>query len=188
MGVPLGAVSGYYGGVTDLVIQRLADALLSFPGFLLALSLVWMLGVGLQNVIIAVGMVATPSFIRLVRVSVLSLRKLTYVEAAQALGRGHGTIIVKHVLPNALTPVIVQATLNPGSAILVAAGLGFLGLGVQPPTAEWRAMLGEGRQYIFSAPALLTFPGLAIFLTVLGFNLLGDGLRDALDPRLRTLA
>jgi ABC-type dipeptide/oligopeptide/nickel transport system permease subunit len=188
VGIPLGAVSGYYGGITDLVIQRLADALLSFPGFLLALSLVSMLGVGLQNVIFAVGVGAIPSFIRLVRGSVLSLRELTYVEAAQALGLGRGTIIVKHVLPNALTPVIVQATLSLGSAILVAAGLGFLGLGVQPPTAEWGAMLGEGRQYIFSAPAMLTFPGLAIFLTVLGFNLLGDGLRDALDPRLRTLA
>jgi ABC-type dipeptide/oligopeptide/nickel transport system permease subunit len=123
----------------------------------------------------------------LVRGSVLSIRELSYVEAAQALGLGRGVIIVKHVLPNALAPVIVQSTLNLGSAILVAAGLGFLGLGVQPPTAEWGAMLGEGRQYIFSAPSMITFPGLAIFLTVLGFNLLGDGLRDALDPRLRTL-
>jgi ABC-type dipeptide/oligopeptide/nickel transport system permease subunit len=187
VGVPLGAVSGYYGGLTDLLIQRLADGLLSFPGFLLALSLVSILGVGLQNVIIAVGVGAIPSFIRLVRGSVLSIRELSYVEAAQALGLGRGVIIVKHVLPNALAPVIVQSTLNLGSAILVAAGLGFLGLGVQPPTAEWGAMLGEGRQYIFSAPSMITFPGLAIFLTVLGFNLLGDGLRDALDPRLRTL-
>ena len=188
VGVPLGAVSGYYGGHTDLLIQRMADGLLSFPGFLLALSLVSMLGIGLQNVIIAVGVGAIPSFIRLVRGSVLSLRELTYIEAAQAIGLRHGAIIVKHVLPNALAPVIVQATLTLGSAILVAAGLGFLGLGVQPPTAEWGAMLGEGRQYIFSAPSLITFPGLAIFLTVLGFNLVGDGLRDALDPHLRTLA
>jgi peptide/nickel transport system permease protein len=188
VGVPLGAVSGYYGGVTDLLIQRLADSLLSFPGFLLALSLVSILGVGVQNVIIAVGVGAIPSFIRLVRGSVLSIRELTYIEAAQAIRLRRGTIIVKHVLPNALAPVIVQATLNLGSAILVAAGLGFLGLGVQPPTAEWGTMLGEGRQYIFSAPSMITFPGLAIFLTVLGFNLLGDGLRDALDPRLRTLA
>jgi ABC-type dipeptide/oligopeptide/nickel transport system permease subunit len=185
VGVPLGAISGYYGGLTDLLIQRLADGLLSFPGFLLALSLVSILGVGLQNVIVAVGVGAIPSFIRLVRGSVLSLRELTYVEAAQAIGLGRRTIIVKHVLPNALAPVIVQATLTLGSAILVAAGLGFLGLGVQPPTAEWGAMLGEGRQYIFSTPSMITFPGLAIFVAVLGFNLLGDGLRDALDPRLR---
>ena len=187
VGVPLGAISGYYGGLTDLLIQRLADGLLSFPGFLLALSLVSILGVGLQNVIVAVGVGAIPSFIRLVRGSVLSLRELTYVEAAQAIGLGRRTIIVKHVLPNALAPVIVQATLTLGSAILVAAGLGFLGLGVQPPTAEWGAMLGEGRQYIFSTPSMITFPGLAIFVAVLGFNLLGDGLRDALEPHLRSL-
>ena len=184
VGVPLGALSGFQGGVTDLLIQRLADVLLSFPGFLLALSLVSMLGVGLQNVIIAVGIGAIPSFIRLVRGSVLSIREHVFVEAARALGQRPGIILVRHVLPNAMAPIIVQATLNLGSAILVAAGLGFLGLGVQPPTAEWGTMLGEGRQYIFRAPLLTLFPGLAIFLAVLGFNLLGDGLRDALDPRL----
>lgn len=187
VGVPLGAISGFQGGTTDLVIQRIADILLSFPGFLLALSLVSMLGVGLQNVIISVGVGAVPSFIRLVRGSVLSIREQAYVEAANALGQTQTAIIFRHVLPNALAPVIVQATLNLGSAILVAAGLGFLGLGVQPPTAEWGSMLGEGRQYIFRAPALTTFPGVAIFLAVLGFNLFGDGLRDALDPRMRTL-
>jgi peptide/nickel transport system permease protein len=184
VGVPLGALSGFQGGVTDLLIQRLADVLLSFPGFLLALSLVSMLGVGLQNVIIAVGISAIPAFIRLVRGSVLSIREHVFVEAARALGQRPGIILVRHVLPNAMAPIIVQATLNLGSAILVAAGLGFLGLGVQPPTAEWGTMLGEGRQYIFRAPLLTLFPGLAIFLAVLGFNLLGDGLRDALDPRL----
>jgi ABC-type dipeptide/oligopeptide/nickel transport system permease subunit len=187
VGVPLGALSGFQGGTTDLVIQRVADVLLSFPGFLLALSLVSVLGVGLQNVVIAVGVGAVPSFIRLVRASVLSIRAQTYVEAAEALGQRRLLIVFRHVLPNAMAPVIVQATLSLGSAILVAAGLGFLGLGVQPPTAEWGAMLGEGRQYIFRAPALTTFPGLAIFLAVLGFNLFGDGLRDALDPRLRGL-
>jgi peptide/nickel transport system permease protein len=180
IGVPLGALSGFQGGVTDLLIQRLADVLLSFPGFLLAS----MLGVGLQNVIIAVGISAIPSFIRLVRGSVLSIREHVFVEAARALGQRPGIILVRHVLPNAMAPIIVQATLNLGSSILVAAGLGFLGLGVQPPTAEWGTMLGEGRQYIFRAPLLTLFPGLAIFLAVLGFNLLGDGLRDALDPRL----
>jgi ABC-type dipeptide/oligopeptide/nickel transport system permease subunit len=185
IGVPLGAVSGFQGGRTDLVIQRVADILLSFPGFLLALSLVSLLGVGLQNVIISVGISAIPSFIRLVRSSVLSIREQVFVEAARALGQRPWRIILRHVLPNAMAPIIVQATLNLGSSILVAAGLGFLGLGVQPPTPEWGTMLGEGRQYIFRAPALTLFPGLAIFVAVLGFNLLGDGLRDALDPRMQ---
>jgi ABC-type dipeptide/oligopeptide/nickel transport system permease subunit len=187
VGVPLGAVSGFQGGFTDLVIQRLADILLSFPGFLLALSLVAILGVGLQNVIISVGVSAIPSFIRLVRGSVLTIREQVYVQAAHALGQSTGVIIFRHVLPNAMAPVIVQATLSLGASILVAAGLGFLGLGVQPPTAEWGTMLGEGRQYIFRAPSVTTLPGLAIFLAVLGFNLFGDGLRDALDPRLSTV-
>jgi ABC-type dipeptide/oligopeptide/nickel transport system permease subunit len=185
VGVPLGAISGFYGGRVDLVIQRFADILLSFPGFLLALSLVAILGVGLQNVIISVGISAVPSFIRLVRGSVLSIREQVYVEAAEALGQRQIVIVFRHVLRNAMAPVIVQATLSLGFAILVAAGLGFLGLGVQPPTPEWGTMLGEGRQYIFRAPALTTYPGLAIFLAVLGFNLFGDGLRDALDPRMR---
>lgn len=184
VGVPLGAISGFHGGLVDLLIQRLADVLLSFPGFLLALALVSMLGVGVHNVIIAVGISAVPSFIRLVRGAVLTLREQVFVEAARALGLCPSSILVRHVLPNAMAPIIVQATLNLGSAILVAAGLGFLGLGVQPPTAEWGTMLGEGRQYIFHAPRLTLLPGLAIFLAVLGFNLLGDGLRDALDPRL----
>lgn len=184
-GVPLGAVSGFRGGLSDLVVQRFADILLSFPGFLLALTLVAVLGVGLQNVIISVGVGAVPSFIRLVRGSVLTIREQAYVEAAEAIGQRPTVIVFRHVLPNAVAPVIVQATLNLGSAILLAAGLGFFGLGVQPPTAEWGAMLGEGRQYIFRAPALITYPGLAIFLAVLGFNLFGDGLRDALDPRMR---
>jgi ABC-type dipeptide/oligopeptide/nickel transport system permease subunit len=187
IGVPLGAISGFQGGLTDLVIQRLADILLSFPGFLLALSLVAILGVGLQNVIISVGISAVPSFIRLVRASVLSIREQVYVESAQAIGQRRAVIIFRHVLPNAMAPVIVQATLSLGFAILVAAGLGFLGLGVQPPTAEWGTMLGEGRQYVFRAPGLTMYPGLAIFLAVLGFNLFGDGLRDALDPRMGRL-
>lgn len=187
VGVPLGAISGYYGGWADMIIQRLADILLSFPSILLALALVAALGVGLQNVIISVGIGTIPSFIRLVRGSVLVIREQTYVEAARAIGVSDWNIIRKHILVNAMAPVIVQATLSLGTTILVAAGLGFLGLGVQPPTPEWGAMLGEGRQYIFSAPYMATFPGLAIFLAVLGFNLLGDGLRDALDPRLRLL-
>lgn len=185
VGAPLGAISGYYGGWVDMIIQRITDILLSFPGILMALSLVAALGVGLWNVIISVGISAIPRFVRLVRGSVLSIREQTYVEAARAIGMRDGRIILRHVLVNAMAPVIVQATLNLGTTILVAAGLGFLGLGVQPPTPEWGAMLGEGRQYIFSASYMATFPGLAIFFAVMGFNLLGDGLRDALDPRLR---
>jgi ABC-type dipeptide/oligopeptide/nickel transport system permease subunit len=139
----------------------------------------------LKNVIIAVGVGAVPSFIRLVRGSVLSIREQGYVEAAAAIGQRPSIIVFRHVLPNATAPVIVQATLNLASALLLAAGLGFFGLGVQPPTAERGAMLGDGRQYIFRAPALITYPGLAVFLAVLGFNLFGDRLRDALDPRMR---
>ncbi len=184
VGVPLGAISGYYGGWVDMVIQRVADTLLSFPSILLALSMVAVLGVGLQNVIISVGVGTIPSFIRLVRGTVLALREETYVEAARCIGVSDWQIIWRHIMRNAMAPVIVQATLSMGTTLLVAAGLGFLGLGVQPPTPEWGTMLGEGRQYIFSAPYMATFPGLAIFLTVLGFNLVGDGLRDALDPRL----
>ena len=186
VGVPLGVVSGYYGGWIDLVIQRFTDIMLSFPNILLALSLVAVLGVGLQNVIVAVGVGTVPIFIRLVRGAVLTIREQTYVEAARAVGSGDLRILGRHVLVNALTPVIVQATLSMGSTILVAAGLGFLGLGVEPRTPEWGAMLGEGRNYIFRASYTVTFPGLAIFLAVLAFNLVGDGLRDALDPRLRS--
>jgi ABC-type dipeptide/oligopeptide/nickel transport system permease subunit len=184
IGVPLGAVSGFYGGWVDLVIQRVIDVLLSFPGFLLALSLVAVLGVGIENVIIAVGLGVVPAFVRLVRASTLSIRSRAYVDAARVSGADGATIMFRHVLPNALPPVVVQATLGLGSTLLTAAGLGFLGLGVQQPTPEWGSMLGEGRTYIFSNPNLATFPGLAIFLTVLGFNLAGDGLRDALDPTL----
>jgi peptide/nickel transport system permease protein len=184
IGVPLGAISGFYGGWLDLVIQRVIDVLLSFPGFLLALALVAVLGVGIVNVVIAVGLGVVPACVRLMRASTLSIRSREYVEAARAAGAGGAGIIWRHVLPNALSPVVIQATLGLGATLLTAAGLGFLGLGVQQPTPEWGSMLGEGRSYIFSNPNLATFPGVAIFLTVLGFNLAGDGLRDALDPSL----
>ena len=184
IGVPLGAISGFYGGWLDLVIQRVIDVLLSFPGFLLALALVAVLGVGIVNVVIAVGLGVVPACVRLMRASTLSIRSREYIEAARAAGASGASIIWRHVLPNALSPVVIQATLGLGATLLTAAGLGFLGLGVQQPTPEWGSMLGEGRSYIFSNPNLATFPGLAIFLTVLGFNLAGDGLRDALDPRL----
>jgi ABC-type dipeptide/oligopeptide/nickel transport system permease subunit len=185
IGVPLGAVSGYYGGWIDLGSQRLTDVLLAFPNILLALALVATLGVGLQNVIISVGITSIPIFVRLVRASTLSVRELPYVEAGRALGVPSPVILFRHVVPNSLAPVIVQASLQLGAAILIAAGLGFLGLGVQAPTPEWGTMLGSSRNYIFSDPNLATFPGLAIFGAVLAFNLLGDGLRDALDPRLK---
>lgn len=185
VGVPLGAVSGYYGGWVDLVVQRLADVLLSFPGILLALALVAILGTGLQNVILSVGIGAVPVFVRLVRASALVIKQETYVEAARALGARDRRIVFRHVVPNAMAPVIVQATLSLGTAILVAAGLGFLGLGVKPPTPEWGTILGEGRGYIFSAPSLAVLPGLAIFAAVVGFNLVGDGLRESLDPTMR---
>src|SRR5215472_1735592 len=185
VGVPVGAISGYFGGSIDLLGQRVTDVLLAFPNILLALALVAVLGVGLQNVIIAVGITSIPIFIRLVRASALSVRELPYVEAGRALGVPSAVILFRHVVPNSLAPVIVQASLQLGAAILIAAGLGFLGLGVQAPTPEWGTMLGSSRNYIFSDPNLATFPGLAIFGAVLAFNLVGDGLRDALDPRLR---
>ncbi|MBV9899183.1 MAG: ABC transporter permease [Chloroflexi bacterium] len=184
IGVPLGTICGFYGGWLDLILQRIIDVFLSFPGFLLALSLVAVLGVGITNVILAVGLGVVPAFVRLTRASTLSVRHRPYVDAAQAAGASGSSIILRHVLPNALAPVVIQATLGLGATLLTAAGLGFLGLGVQQPTPEWGAMLGEGRSYIFSNPNLATFPGVAIFLTVLGFNLAGDGLRDALDPTL----
>ncbi len=187
IGVPLGMIAGYYGGWADLAISRFADMMFAFTSILLALTLVAVLGVSLQNVIIAVGISVVPVIIRLVRSSVLSLREEPYVEAARALGASNLRIITRHVFRNSLTPVLVHGTLSIGVSILLAAGLGFLGLGVQSPTAEWGTMLGEGRQFIFSAPHLTTFPGIAIFLAILAFNLLGDGLRDALDPRMRSV-
>lgn len=183
IGLPLGAISGYLGGWVDLVLQRLTDILLAFPGILLALALVAGIGPGLQNVIISVGITSIPGFVRLVRASALSIRELPYVEAARALGVSDWRILLRHVIPNSLAPVIVQATLQLGGAILVAAGLGFLGFGVLPPTAEWGSMLGFSRNFIFSDTGLVTYPGLAIFGAVLAFNLVGDGLQDALNPK-----
>lgn len=184
VGVPLGLLSGYSGGRIDLLLQRLVDILLAFPGFLLALTLVAVLGVGVINVVVSVGLATAPTYVRLVRGVVLSVREQTYVEAARALGVRDSRIVVRHVLPNCAAPLIVQSTLQLGTAILTAAGLGFLGLGVRPPTPEWGTMLGEGQTYLFSSWYIATFPGIAIFLAVMAFNLLGDGLRDALDPRM----
>lgn len=185
VGVPLGLISGYYGGKIDFGIQRITDMLLAFPGFLLALALVAVLGVGLKNTVISIGISMIPIYIRLVRGCVLSVREEVYVEAARAVGTRDRVILFRHILPNVMVPITVQTSLGMGMAILFAAGLGFLGIGVQPPTPEWGAMLGSARVYIFNAPHVVTFPGIAIFLAVLSFNLLGDGLRDALDPRFK---
>jgi ABC-type dipeptide/oligopeptide/nickel transport system permease subunit len=185
IGVPLGLISGFWGGKIDFFLQRITDTMLAFPGFLLALALVSVIGVGFKNVVLSIGISSVPFYIRLVRGCVLSIREQAYVEAARALGTKKFVILYRHILPNVMVPIIVQSTLGMGTAILFAAGLGFLGLGVQPPTPEWGAMLGSGRSYIFANPHVATFPGIAIFLAVLGFNLFGDGLRDALDPRFK---
>jgi peptide/nickel transport system permease protein len=181
----LGAVSGYYGGKIDNVFMRFMDILLAIPGILLAIAIVNVLGPGLFNVMIAVGIASIPSYARIVRASVLSIRDQEYVESARAIGERDGAIIFKYILPNCMAPIIVQSTLGVAWAILSAAGLSFLGLGLQPPTPEWGAMLSEGEQYIFNAYWVTTFPGLAIVLVVLALNIFGDGLRDALDPRLK---
>jgi len=184
-GIPLGLISGYYGGKIDFTIQRATDTMLAFPGFLLALSLVAVLGVGIKNTVISIGISMVPLYIRLVRGCVLSIREEAYVEAARAVGTRDVQILLRHILPNVMVPITVQTSMSMGTAILFAAGLGFLGIGVQPPTPEWGAMLGSARSYLFHAPHVATFPGIAIFLAVLSFNLLGDGLRDALDPRFK---
>jgi ABC-type dipeptide/oligopeptide/nickel transport system permease subunit len=184
-GIPLGLISGYYGGKIDFIIQRATDTMLAFPGFLLALALVAVLGVGIKNTVISIGISMIPLYIRLVRGCVLSIREEAYVEAARAVGTRDAKILLRHILPNVMVPITVQTSMSMGTAILFAAGLGFLGIGVQPPTPEWGAMLGSARSYLFHAPHVATFPGIAIFLAVLSFNLLGDGLRDALDPRFK---
>jgi peptide/nickel transport system permease protein len=186
IGIPFGLVAGYYGGWIDMVISRVIDLMLAFPGILLALVLVSVLGPSLFNVMVAVGIAASPNYARLVRGSVLSAKEHVYVESARAVGAYVRGILVRHILPNILAPVIVLATLGTAGAILSAAALSFLGLGAQPPTAEWGAMLSEGRNYMRLAWWVTTFPGVAIMVTVLAVNLLGDGLRDALDVRMRT--
>jgi len=184
VGTVLGAVSGYAGGWTDNIIMRLMDVLLAFPQLILAIAIVTMLGPGLQNALIAISIVSIPAYARVVRAGVLSIKEMDFVSASRALGASSFHILFFRVLPNALTPLIVQGTLGIASAILEAAALSFIGLGAQPPTPEWGSMLGAERNQVFTAPHLVFFPGIAIMLTVLSFNLLGDGLRDALDPRL----
>lgn len=184
IGTVLGAAAGYFGGWMDNVIMRLMDVLLAFPSLLLAIAIVTVLGPGLINALLAIGIVSIPAYARVVRASVLSVREMDYVSATRALGGSNFRILFNRILPNALTPLIVQGTLGIATAILDAAALSFLGLGAQPPTPEWGSMLGAERNQVFTAPHLVFFPGFAIMFTVLSFNLLGDGLRDALDPRL----
>lgn len=179
----LGLIAGYYGGMLDMVIMRIMDLMLAFPSILLAIVIVAVLGPSLTNAMIAVGIVVIPQYARQVRASVLSLREEEYVTAARALGASDTAILFRSILPNAIPPLIVRTTLGMATAILDAAGLSFIGLGAQPPTPEWGAMLSHGREYILEAPWVLTAPGVAILLVVIGFNLFGDGLRDVLDPR-----
>lgn len=184
IGTILGALAGYFGGWIDNVIMRIMDVLLAFPSLLLAIAIVTVLGPGLINALLAIGIVSIPAYARVMRASVLSVREMDFVSATRSMGGNTYEILFKCILPNALTPLIVQGTLGIASAILDAAALSFLGLGAQPPTPEWGSMLGAERNQVFTAPHLVFYPGLAIMLTVLSFNLIGDGLRDALDPRL----
>jgi peptide/nickel transport system permease protein len=185
VGVAAGLAAGYYGGAVDQIIMRLTDILLSFPWLLLAIGIVAILGPGINNVIIAVSIIYIPAFARVVRASVLSIKEKEYVEAARAIGQPDLQIMTRHILSNAWAPIIVQATLSIGQAIIYAAGLSFIGLGTQPPAADWGVMLRSGHEFLRDSPWMGLFPGLAILVTVLAFNLLGDGLRDALDPRIR---
>lgn len=183
LGTVFGAVAGYKGGKIDTIIMRLMDVMMSIPDILLAITLMAALGRGIDKAVIAIGLVTIPEYARIVRGSIMSIKDSEYVQAAKVIGNNDFTIIFKHILPNVLSPIIVRATLGISAAILNTAALGFLGLGVQPPYAEWGDMLGRARSFIFEAPYMLIFPGIAITITVLAFNLLGDGLRDAFDPK-----
>ena len=184
VGSTFGAIAGYRGGWFDNVVMRFMDVVLGFPSLLLAIAIVAVLGPGLQNALIAIAIVTIPGYARVMRAQVLAIKESDYVAASMSLGANSRQILFRRVIPNALTPLVVLATLGVATAILEAAGLSFLGLGAQPPTAEWGSMLASERNQVFTAPHLVFFPGLAIMITVLGFNLMGDGLRDALDPTL----
>ncbi len=186
IGVPIGAVAGYLGGKTDLLLMWLMDLLISFPSLLLTIAIASALGPSIQNAMLAIGIVNVPNFARLVRSQVLSVRGLDYVEAARANGATTPRIIVRHVVPNTVAVVIVRATIGIAAAILTEAGLSFIGLGAQPPFPSWGGMLNDGRDFMRKAPYITTIPGVFIAVTVLAFNLLGDGLRDALDPRMKS--
>lgn len=181
----LGALAAFYGGRADNIIMRFMDILLAIPNILLSISIVAALGPGLRNTMIAISIGSIPTYARVVRASVLTVKEQEFVEAARAIGAEDLRLIFRHMLPNAMAPIIVQATLGTAGAILSAAGLSFIGLGIQPPTPEWGGMLSAGRQYIRNAWYVVTFPGIMIMITVFALNLLGDGLRDALDPRMK---
>jgi ABC-type dipeptide/oligopeptide/nickel transport system permease subunit len=183
IGIPLGMVSGYVGGALDILVMRLIDVMLAFPSILLAVSIVAILGPSLENAMVAIGVVAIPTYARVVRASVLAEREREYVTADIAMGRRSHHILFKAILPNVFSPLLVIMTLSFASAVLEAAGLSFIGLGAQPPTPEWGALLFEGKTYVYNAPWLIMFPGLAILFTVIGFNLFGDALRDVFDPK-----
>lgn len=185
VGLSLGLLSGYYGGALDNLIMRLMDLMFTLPSFVLALALAGILGPALPNVIIAIAFVTVPTIARITRAPVLALREAEFIASARAIGAGDARIVVRHILPNILAPVIVQTTASIADAILIEAGLSFLGLGVQAPDTSWGNMLGTGRDFMELANGLSVLPGAAIMLAVLGFNFAGDGLRDALDPRLR---
>lgn len=185
VGVPLGIIAGFFGGKIDMILMRIMDVLMAFPGVLLAILFVSILGPSLNNAILSVGIYMVPNFARLARGETLSIKGNEYIEASKALGAKDARIVTTHVLNNILAPLIIQSTLSFGNAILTTSGLGFLGIGAQPPTPEWGAMLSSGRQYLLVAPHVTTIPGLAIMMLVLGLNLLGDGLRDVLDPKLK---
>jgi peptide/nickel transport system permease protein len=183
-GILLGLLAGYFARL-DALVMRAMEVLLAFPSILLAIAIVAALGPSLVNVMIAVGLRSIPSFARLTRSMVLSLKELEFVQGVHALGAGHGRVLFRHILPNSVSPLLVFSSMQVATSILLAAILSFLGLGVQPPTPEWGKMVSDGRAYLLDAPHVSLFPGIAIFLTVMGFNCLGDGLRDALDPRMR---
>ncbi|KGK88883.1 nickel transporter permease [Clostridium sp. HMP27] len=183
IGTVVGALAGYYGGKIDMLLMRIMDIVLAFPSLLLAIAFMSALGKGIDKAVIAISIVTIPEYARIVRSCILSVKESEYVQAARVIGNNDFNIIFKHILPNVMSPIIVRATLGVSSAILDTAALGFLGLGVQPPFAEWGSMLGAGRGYFYNAPHIILFPGIAITITVLAFNLFGDGLRDALDPR-----
>jgi peptide/nickel transport system permease protein len=185
IGVTVGLLAGYYGGWVDAISMRLVDLLLAFPGILLALAIIAILGGSLTNLMIAVGIAAIPEYVRITRGTVLSLKQREFVLAARVIGCRGPTIMLRHILPNVVAPLIVLATLGMAAAIITGSALSFLGLGIKPPTPEWGNMLAEGREFLQRAPWVAFFPGAAIMLTVLSINLLGDGLRDALDPRMR---
>lgn len=186
VGVLIGALAGYYGGWTDNIIMRLLDIFQSIPMFLLTVTLASILGPSLRNAIIAIAVSMVPGSARLMRASILTVREMEYIEAAKALNAANSRVIRKHILPNSIAPIIVSVTMGIGNCILAGAGLSFIGLGAQPPTAEWGAMISDARNFMRSNPTLALYPGICVMITVLAFNLLGDGLRDALDPRLKT--